>query len=83
MVASPSRTVKCIFPPPPPPPARPNSCTEYPANGNIVFYDISIEWESGAVLTPASWSVQQFQPACNSNGKVLNATSLEFTWDVK
>jgi len=56
---------------------QPNSCSEYPADGGIVFEDIAIAWESGA--SPA-WAVKQFKPACNSQGKVLNASSLQFTW---
>ena len=56
---------------------QPNSCSEYPADGGIVFEDIAIAWESGAKPV---WSVKQFKPACNSQGKVLNASSLQFTW---
>lgn len=60
---------------------QPNSCAEYPSNGNVVFDNIQIAWESGAVLTPQSWTVAQYQPACNSNGTVVSASSLKFTWD--
>ena len=59
---------------------QPNTCSEYPSNGNIVFTNIEIAWESGAAPV---WDVKQFQPACNSQGKVLNASALEFTWATK
>lgn len=62
---------------------QPDSCDEYPADGGIVFTDISAQWASGKALTAADWSVAQFKPACNSNGVVKNATTLEFTWDTK
>ena len=62
---------------------QPNACSEYPADGAITFTDIEVAWESGAALTPASWDVKTFKPACSSAGAVLNATALEFTWDVK
>ncbi len=59
---------------------QPNSCSEYPADGGIVFENIAVAWESGAA--PA-WSVKQFKPACNSQGSVINASTLKFTWDTK
>ena len=61
---------------------QPNACSEYPADGAITFADIEVAWESGAPLTPASWAVETFKPACASAGAVLNATALKFTWDV-
>jgi hypothetical protein len=62
---------------------QPNSCTEYPASGSITFNNISIAWESGAKVTPDSWIVKQFKPACNSHGLVGDASSVKFTWDTK
>jgi len=59
---------------------QPNDCSEYPASGKIVFENIEVSWEGGGV--PA-WTVAQFKPACNSLGKVLNSSSLEFTWITK
>ncbi len=60
---------------------QPTQCTQYPANGNVVFQNISVAWEGGN--TTPDWSVQQYKPACNSNGKVIDAQTLEFTWDTK
>ena len=57
---------------------QPNSCSEYPANGEVVFQDISVVWSSGAA--PA-WTTAQFKPACNSLGHVVNASTLKFTWN--
>ena len=62
---------------------QPNACTEYPSNGFIAFKNISVSWESGAVLTPSSWDVQEFKPACSSAGSVIDAQTLKFTWDTK
>ena len=59
---------------------QPNSCNENPANGNIIFTNIQVQWENGAIVTPSMWEIKQFKPACNSQGKVLNASSVEFTW---
>lgn len=60
---------------------QPNACSEYPANGFVVFRDISIEWDGGA-RTPA-WSGHQFQPACNSQAHVVDASTLKFTWSTQ
>jgi hypothetical protein len=57
---------------------QPNSCSEYPANGGVVFHDIAIAWADGH---SPDWAVHQFKPACNSQGKVVNATAVSFSWD--
>ena len=59
---------------------QPNSCAEYPANGNVVFQDIAIAWADGHA--PA-WTATPFKPACNSKGVVNNASTVTFTWDTK
>lgn len=59
---------------------QPNACGEYPANGNVVFSNINVIWENGAIVAPSTWQIHQFKPACNSQGKVLNASAVEFTW---
>ena len=56
---------------------QPNSCSEYPADGKITFENIQVQWDSGK---QPQWTIAQFKPACNSQGKVLNGTALEFTW---
>jgi hypothetical protein len=61
---------------------QPNSCSEYPADGKILFENIAIEWEGSPSKVPA-WNVSQFKPACNSRGSVVNSSSLLFTWDTK
>ena len=59
---------------------QPNSCSEYPANGGVVFSNIDIAWEDGHAPV---WTTAQFKPACNSQCVVKNATTLQFTWDTK
>ncbi len=56
---------------------QPNSCSEYPANGQVTFTNIQIAWESGA---KPIWEWHTFQPACNSAGKILNQSAVQFTW---
>lgn len=57
---------------------QPDSCTEYPANGGIVFSNIIIAWDNQQA-TP-QWSAHQFQPACNSQAHILSSSSVSFTW---
>jgi hypothetical protein len=57
---------------------QPNTCGEYPKNGNVTFTDIAIAWASGAA---PSWTTSQFKPSCNSLGKIVSDTELLFTWN--
>jgi len=57
---------------------QPNTCGEYPKNGNVTFTDISIAWASG---TKPTWTTEQFKPSCNSLGKIISDTELLFTWN--
>jgi len=57
---------------------QPQSCDQYPANGQIVFYDINIALDNQSV-TP-DWQAFEFQPACDCTSYVNNSTSVMFTW---
>jgi len=59
---------------------QPNSCSEYPANGGITFYDISIAWENVVSADP-NWQAFQYQPACNSQAHVVSPSEVSFSWD--
>lgn len=58
---------------------QPDNCNEYPANGEVVFYDINIAW-ANQFQTP-QWEAYQYRPACNSTAVVLSPSSVKFTWD--
>eukprot|EP01091_Cochliopodium_minus_P001394 TRINITY_DN1125_c0_g1_i1.p1 TRINITY_DN1125_c0_g1~~TRINITY_DN1125_c0_g1_i1.p1 ORF type:complete len:240 (-),score=56.87 TRINITY_DN1125_c0_g1_i1:49-768(-) len=58
---------------------QPNSCRDYPSNGQITFDNINIE-ANNAPFTP-KWSIAQYYPACNSTGQVVNPQTLKFTWN--
>ena len=58
---------------------QPNSCSEYPASGGMVFSDISIAWD-GQLAADPKWTAQQFKPACNIQAAVLSPSSIGFTW---
>ena len=57
---------------------QPNSCREYPQNGNIVFENIYIELD-GKPTVP-HWKVAKYQDACGCTGSVLSPSKLKFTW---
>lgn len=59
---------------------QPNSCSEYPADGGVIFSDISIAWD-GQVSTNPQWTAQQFKPACNCKAAVISPSAIGFTWD--
>jgi hypothetical protein len=58
---------------------QPSFCKAYPANGECTFNDIVLE-VNNAPVTP-TWSAQTFKPACNSQVKVLDPATIQFTWD--
>ena len=58
---------------------QPNSCGEYPADGIWTVQNITVAYDN-AVLKDPKWTCKQFQPACSSQGKVIDANTLEFTW---
>lgn len=58
----------------------PSPSAEYPANGGIVFSNIVIAWE-GVVSSNPAWTAQTYQPACNSLAKVVDNSTIAFTWD--
>ncbi len=68
---------------------QPQSCSQYPASGSIVWTDISVMWENGDVRTsqavPGSatalnWKAHTYQDMCNTKGEVLPNGNVEFTW---
>ena len=59
---------------------QPNTCAEYPSNGEVVFRDISIAWE-GQVSSDPAWTAQTYKPACNSKAAVLSPSAISLTWD--
>jgi hypothetical protein len=59
---------------------QPSNCKAYPTNGKCTFEDIILEVDNAVVAAP-TWSAQTFKPACNSKVAVLDANTIEFTWD--
>jgi len=58
---------------------QPNSCGEYPANGNIIFQNIYIEI-NGQQINP-QWQAIDFQDDCNCQGYIVDSSTIKFTWD--
>jgi hypothetical protein len=59
---------------------QPSFCKAYPTNGKCTFEDIILEVDNIVVAKPA-WSAQTFNPKCNSKCVILDANTIEFTWD--
>jgi len=58
---------------------QPQHCNSYPANGNVTFYDITIEMDYTRINN--SFFSHLYKPACQSNVKVLSPTSIMFVWN--
>ncbi len=57
---------------------QPNSCSEYPASGQIIFKEINVAWD-GKLQTP-NWEAKTFQDACSCKATVVDPATLKFTW---
>eukprot|EP00753_Platysulcus_tardus_P001035 PLAT10981.1.p2 GENE.PLAT10981.1~~PLAT10981.1.p2 ORF type:complete len:257 (+),score=105.20 PLAT10981.1:39-773(+) len=57
---------------------QPQTCAAYPANGNVVFRDIAVEWE-GKPSTP-SWKGYKYKDDCDCTPDVVSSSELKFTW---
>jgi len=58
---------------------QPNDCSEYPADGQIIFKNINIEW-NGQLMRP-TWDKETYQDACNCQPSVLDSQTIKFSWD--
>lgn len=58
---------------------QPNRCSQYPADGKIIFTDFHIT-VSDKAITP-KWSAHQYKPKCDCKAEVLSSSSVEFTWN--
>eukprot|EP01123_Difflugia_compressa_P012832 TRINITY_DN565_c0_g1_i1.p1 TRINITY_DN565_c0_g1~~TRINITY_DN565_c0_g1_i1.p1 ORF type:complete len:230 (-),score=42.09 TRINITY_DN565_c0_g1_i1:137-826(-) len=59
---------------------QPNTCSEYPADGKIVFKDIHIVWQKGG---SPQWKGIQYQDACNCTPTIIDPATIQFTWDTQ
>ncbi len=57
---------------------QPNSCSEYPASGGIVFHDINVEVD-GAPVVP-NWTTATEDDACNCLAHIDSPSTISFTW---
>jgi len=60
---------------------QPNTCSEYPSNGEITFTDIKVSWQN-KFSTP-QWKALEYQDACNCQGQIIDSETLKFTWQTQ
>jgi|ERR1711988_123698 len=60
---------------------QPDYCSAYPANGEVTFKSIYIEWENQS--QDYQWEAYKYQPACNSTPHVIDSHTVQFTWNPK
>ena len=61
---------------------QPQSCDQYPADGEFVFSDIQIARNGAPVAAPAWQAIQNGQyDACNTTAHVEDKSTIKFTWD--
>jgi hypothetical protein len=58
---------------------QPDSCSEMPASGAMVFDHVAIELD-GALVQPKWEVVQGSKPACDCKAEAVDAATVKFTW---
>jgi len=58
---------------------QPESCDQYPSNGEISFTNIVITIE-GKQITP-QWKAYTWQDDCNCQPTIVSSSEIQFTWD--
>ena len=58
---------------------QPESCSEMPASGTMVFDQIAIELE-GELVTPKWEVLQGSEPRCGCTAEAVDAATVKFTW---
>jgi len=53
-------------------------CSQYPANGQVIFYDIKISYSDTRVQP--IWTTGFVDDVCSCRATILNSTALEITW---
>lgn len=53
-------------------------CDQYPSNGEVLFYDIRMEYDN-APVTP-TWKTAFVDDNCNCRASVVNSTAVKITW---
>eukprot|EP01091_Cochliopodium_minus_P011779 TRINITY_DN3430_c0_g1_i1.p1 TRINITY_DN3430_c0_g1~~TRINITY_DN3430_c0_g1_i1.p1 ORF type:complete len:236 (-),score=68.99 TRINITY_DN3430_c0_g1_i1:41-715(-) len=57
-----------------------SNCKQYPPEGVVTFYDISVSYENVVDKTPA-WSTHVLDAVCGSTAHILNSTTVSITWN--
>ena len=64
----------------PPASTQPHTCAAYPPDEQFTWENIYLEVEFEPVVEPA-WVATQEQPACASQAKVVDASTITVSWD--
>ena len=61
---------------------QPEHCDAYPTSGVVTFTNISMAVDNQLVASP-KWSALQEHPACSSKATIMDAETIQFSWDAK
>lgn len=54
-------------------------CSQYPANGEVTFFDIEVEYD-GQPVTP-KWTTGVVDEVCGFKATIVNSTAITITWN--
>jgi hypothetical protein len=59
------------------------SCGNYPPDGVVDFYNISVQYEGKDATQQVKWSTAYVENVCNNRAHVIDPTHIQITWDTK
>jgi len=54
-------------------------CNQYPPDGEVTFYDISIKWDGAAQNT--TWTTGIVDDNCNNRASIVDQNTVKISWD--
>lgn len=58
-------------------------CGDYPPDGSVTFYDISIECDGKDCTKDVKWTPKVKDPNCDFKANILSSDSISITWDTR
>jgi hypothetical protein len=56
-------------------------CNQYPADGEVTFFDIALEYNNQPVQP--LWKTGIVDDVCNNRARVVNASTVQITWNTQ
>eukprot|EP00456_Euglypha_rotunda_P005121 TRINITY_DN1086_c0_g1_i16.p1 TRINITY_DN1086_c0_g1~~TRINITY_DN1086_c0_g1_i16.p1 ORF type:complete len:125 (+),score=22.52 TRINITY_DN1086_c0_g1_i16:23-376(+) len=58
-------------------------CNQYPPDGEVTFYNISVQVGGKDVTNAISWTTAYVEDVCDNRAHIVSPTSIQITWNTK